>query len=59
MKLAYVSPIFFASPDDAPCAASWIRSATRFAVTSVSIPPLLHELRSGGISVDLIQPPFA
>src|SRR5215831_119873 len=54
-----MSPIFFASADEAPFAASWMRSAVRFAVSSVRIAPLLHELRSGGISVDLIQLPFA
>src|SRR5215470_2916731 len=36
-----------------------MRSAVRFAVSSVRIAPLLHELRSGGISVDSIQLPFA
>src|SRR5438477_2024200 len=36
-----------------------MRSDVRFAVSSVRIPPLLHELRSAGISVDLIHPPFA
>src|SRR5919108_4803787 len=53
-----MSPIFFASPEDAPLAASWIRSAVRFAVSSLSNAPLLHELRSGGISVDFSQLPF-
>src|SRR2546423_724518 len=36
-----------------------MRSAVRFAVSSVSIAPVLQLLRSGGISVDSYQRPLA
>src|SRR5882762_8907125 len=60
-KLAYVSPILRASePSGAsPLLASAMRSAVRFAVSSLSTEKVPKTLRSGGISVLSYQPPFA
>src|SRR5205814_3458417 len=60
-KLAYASPIWRASePSGAsPLLASAMRSAVRFAVSSVSMENMPKTARSGGISVLSYQPPFA